>query len=134
GLLCSDARLDHRDGIWTPVGDAIEAALVSLAIKSGLAADAERNGLPRADAIPFESEHRFMATLHRDHHGGAVVYLKGAPEVVLARCGGIDGEWAARVDRLGSRGRRVLGLAAKRLETLPSELTFADVAGGFDLL
>ncbi len=38
------------------------------------------------DEIPFDAQHRFMATLHHDHAGGAFLCLKGAPERVLAMC------------------------------------------------
>ena len=47
---------------------------------------AEQGAWPRVDAIPFESEHRFMATLHRDAGGAELLFVKGAPEVVLEHC------------------------------------------------
>ena len=33
---------------------------------------------PRLDAVPFESERQYMATLHHDHEGHHLVLLKGA--------------------------------------------------------
>ena len=56
----------------------------------------ERAAWPRVDAIPFESEHRFMATLHHDHAGRRVIWVKGAPERVLEMC---DRERADGADR-----------------------------------
>lgn len=85
-LLCNDATLRHIDGVWRMTGDPTEGALAAMALKAGLDAELERAALPRIDEIPFESERRFMATLHHDHAGGARVYLKGAPERVLALC------------------------------------------------
>ena len=41
--------------------------------------------LDRLDAIPFESEHQFMATLHRGKDGH-IIYKKGAVERVVGRC------------------------------------------------
>src|SRR5690606_20370070 len=66
-LLCNDAqlRLDEADGQWRLDGDPTEGALVVLAMKAGLDVPGERETFARLDAIPFESEHRFMATLHR---------------------------------------------------------------------
>lgn len=139
-VLCNDARLDHQDGLWRPVGDPIEAALLALAGKAGVVSDVEAGQLPRADVIPFESEHRFMATLHHVHSGGAVILLKGAPEVVIDRCATVGGqplnrdEWMPRIDGLARQGRRVLALAAKRLPEAPTELTFDHVSEGLDLL
>ena len=47
---------------WHVEGDPTEGALLTLAIKTGIELASERAALPRTDAIPFESEHRFMAT------------------------------------------------------------------------
>ena len=64
-------------------------------IKAGLNLDLEREECPRTDTIPFEPEHRFMATLHHDHDGRGFIYVKGAPERVLGMC--------ARAPRRGRR-------------------------------
>src|SRR5215203_5520008 len=80
----------EEGGHWRVDGDPMEGALVSLAIKAGF----ERRELDRAfvrlDEVPFDAEHRFMATLHRYPQGGAILYVKGAPERVLEMCGA---EW-----------------------------------------
>ena len=47
--------------------------------------DAVERTLPRVAELPFDSAHKFMATFHRD--GDQVqVFVKGAPDVLLARC------------------------------------------------
>jgi magnesium-transporting ATPase (P-type) len=84
--LCNDANLREHDGEWRMDGDPTEGALLTLALKSGLDPVAEQARFRRLDSIPFESEHRFMATLHHDHHGEHVIHVKGAPERVLAMC------------------------------------------------
>ena len=69
-LLCSDARVVLADGAWRVEGDPTEGALVAAAAKAGIErAHAERRR-PRLDALPFESERRFMATLHAGAAGG----------------------------------------------------------------
>ncbi len=78
-LLCNEARLHQEGEAWQLEGDPTEGALLSLGLKLGLDPQALAAERPRSDAIPFESEHRFMATLHHDHAGQAMVYLKGAP-------------------------------------------------------
>jgi magnesium-transporting ATPase (P-type) len=83
--LCSDARV-RRDGeAWHVDGDPMEGAIVAFAGKLGIAADEVRATMPRLDVLPFESERRLMASLHRNGPD-AVVYVKGAPERVLALC------------------------------------------------
>jgi magnesium-transporting ATPase (P-type) len=83
---------------------------------------AEQAAYPRIDAIPFESEHRFMATLHKDGGGNEMLLVKGAPEVILDACDRqqtADGKHAPlnrdhflkASDTLASQGERVLALA-----------------------
>jgi magnesium-transporting ATPase (P-type) len=64
----------------------MEGALVSLAVKAGHDIAAARQGFARLDEIPFDSRHRYMATLHVRHGRPPVVYVKGAPERILAMC------------------------------------------------
>ncbi|MEE4274480.1 MAG: HAD-IC family P-type ATPase, partial [Thermoleophilia bacterium] len=64
GLLCNDSRIFEEEGRWLVQGDPTEGALVTSALKAGLEAEAVAADLPRIDAIPFESEHQYMATLH----------------------------------------------------------------------
>ena len=56
---------------------------------------------PRLDSIPFESQHRFVATFHRDSDGEPWLFVKGAPERILGMCraeSGDDGEQPLDVD------------------------------------
>lgn len=144
--LCNDARLQQDDaGHWRLHGDPTEGALLTLALKSGLDIQTLLMQLPRSDAIPFESEHRFMATLHHDHNGHGLIYLKGAPERVLEMCtrqrsadGGsspLDADyWRRQATDLAARGLRLLALASKPAAAEQRTLTFNDVESGLTLL
>jgi potassium/sodium efflux P-type ATPase len=141
-LLCNDAVLTHSDGAWTLSGDPTEGALLTLAFKAGLDPTAERSDWPRIDEVPFESEHRFMATLHHDHRRGVLrTYLKGAPERVLELCAACaDGRpldrsaWEARIEQAAAAGQRVLALAAREEPAGTDSLALDRVTGGFRLL
>jgi len=85
-LLCNDAALHEKQGNWLLHGDPTEGALLAMALKAGLEIQLEQEKWPRTDIIPFESEHRFMATLHHDHAGHGFTYIKGAPERLLEMC------------------------------------------------
>ncbi|MGD9658102.1 MAG: HAD-IC family P-type ATPase [Methylocystis sp.] len=119
--LCNDSELRQSDGVWKVEGDPTEAALYPFAAKLEFDRQTERARRRRVDAIPFESEHKFMATLHEDPGGGRMLLVKGAPEVILAHCSQQETEngpapltrdyWALASDRLAAQGERVLGLA-----------------------
>ncbi len=139
--LASDATVSERDGHWQVAGDPTEGALVVAAAKLGVDVTAERRRHPRLDAIPFESERQFMATLHATPEGGRRVILKGAPEVVLARCATVAAGVAvdrdavlAEVERMAGRGMRVLAVAAKDAAAATAELEDADADAGFELV
>jgi magnesium-transporting ATPase (P-type) len=144
GLLCNDARLAARDGTWAIEGDPTEGALIVAAGKAGMDAVLESERLPRRDVIPFESEYRYMATLHHDHAGRAFAYVKGAPERVLEMCsherhGSEDrplerAQWESRAHALAAKGERVLALAVKPLPRGQNDLSYEDVANGLSLL
>ena len=86
GALCNDARLVPANGAWQIKGDPTEGALVVAAAKANLDAGELRRLSPRVGEIPFESERKRMSTLHKDADGSFLVYVKGAPELLLERC------------------------------------------------
>ena len=96
-----------------PLGDPVDAALLIAAEEAGLDPALERARRERLEAVPFDAGRRFMATLH-DRSGETVLYAKGAPEALLPRCDLADVEAVRNaVDRLASRGERVLLFAAR---------------------
>lgn len=143
-LLCNDASISEIDGCWSMQGDPTEGALVTLALKAGLEHNHCQTQYPRTDAIPFESQHRFMATLHHDHAGHGFIYLKGAPERVLEMCHNqrMRGEdvpldhvyWENCMSTLADRGQRLLAIAFKSADEDHRDLKFRDVEGGLTLL
>jgi magnesium-transporting ATPase (P-type) len=121
-MLCNDSELRQEDGTWKVEGDPTEAALYPFASKLGLERRAEQAEWPRIDVIPFESEHKFMATLHSSSGRGQILLAKGAPEVILEHCDRQEtarGEhqptdrdrWMQASEKLAANGERVLALA-----------------------
>lgn len=141
GVLCSDATVRTTDDGWTVDGDPTEGAIVAAAVKAAIQVDNERTAWPRRDVIPFESQHKFMATLHGSVDGDGCIVVKGAPEQVLAMCvrqgeaeEPIDRNvWLQRIATLGARGERVLAVARKPVPKVAQTLTIADI-GGLTLL
>jgi len=83
GVLCNDALLSDEKDCCDILGDPTEGALLVAAAKAGLKKEHLETGTPRLDEIPFQSEKKYMATLH-PQDGKEVVYVKGAPEKVLS--------------------------------------------------
>lgn len=142
GALCNDAALRHVDGQWRIDGDPTEGALLVLAGKLDPGPGELVKRWPRTDAIPFESELQYMATLHHDHMGHARVYMKGSPEAVLSRCNHtwrsdepIDAaHWREAAEQMAGDGLRVLAVAEKRWDPPNTVLELEDTEDGFSLL
>jgi len=123
-VLCSDAVVD--DGKL--VGDPTEGALVVLAEKGGLNVENTRSTYPRIAVVPFDSAYMLMATFHNmtNSDGQPVVrcYVKGAPDVLVARSSTIRGADGKIVpldkkkasdvnDQLGAEGMRGMAVASR---------------------
>ncbi len=87
------------------VGDPTEASILLAAAHAGVLQDALNNAYPRQQEIPFDSTRKRMVTIHEvrrpqaedsspfraaTHHNWSVVAVKGAPDVVLRLCTGIQ--------------------------------------------
>ncbi len=144
GILCNDASMEQQDSEWIVHGDPMEGSLLVAGIKAGLMIEDESKQYPRTDLIPFESEHRFMATLHHSHAGEAFIFLKGAPESVLEKCSlerNDDSDqplnsdyWFNKIESMAEQGQRVLAIAVKPVQNEQLELKFGDVDDGMIML
>jgi P-type Ca2+ transporter type 2C len=121
-VLANDATLVNSEGRWTVQGDPTEGALIVAARKLGVA-ESELARFPRIAEIPFTSERKRHTTVHLDRKnlGELHVFVKGAPEILLANCRHL---WEnGRIVPLGEErradiSRRNDALAAQALRTL----------------
>ncbi len=120
--LCCDATITNG----APQGDPTEVALVEAARTEGLDKAQLEQETPRRGEVPFDSDRKLMSTVHALPQGGFRVCVKGAPDVLLSRCALPEGEKRAALaanDAMAQQALRVLGVAERRLETLPAALT-----------
>lgn len=136
-VLCNDAALqDKGDGTWCIVGDPTEGALVVAAAKGGYQQEELTRRFPRVQELPFDSNRKMMTTFHTDQDGQIIAFVKGAPDVLLARCTHISTLSQARpltkqdlaaIDRanalMASQALRVLAVAYRRFPQVPADLT-----------
>ncbi|TAK44533.1 MAG: HAD family hydrolase [Betaproteobacteria bacterium] len=156
GFLANNAILREREGRWTLLGDPTEGALKAAALKAGLSAERLARRFGRAGEIPFSSERKMMSTAHTDarHAMHPVLFSKGAPDILLARCAQVrvgarelplDAARRAAIvrsiDALAGEALRLIGCAYRRLpqaaagalnENAECELVWLGVLGMID--
>ncbi len=154
GLLCNDSYLEAEGAQLTVAGDPTEAALIIAANKAGLDYQDLMEVMPRLDAIPFDSQFQYMATLHQgsnqgeNNHPQNIIYLKGAVETILVRCTHqawakpnhqLDGSVIEPLDRegiqqiaekMGKAGMRFIAFAQKLVPPEQKTIEREDVARG----
>jgi len=134
GMLCNDAELYQREDEIELEGNPVDGALLALALKAKLNLNLEKEKCPRIDMIPFESQNKWMATLHHDHEGHGYVFLKGAPEKILLRCHHASEFWYKKLEKLAEKGQRVLALAYKDVSPEKEILNTEDIDDHFIFL
>lgn len=152
-LVCNDARLEETldeagAPSWQIIGDPTEGAMIVAAAKGGYRRDELEQALPRIQEIPFDSERKRMATIHRvagaqvqapaasPASAPLIAFVKGAPDVVLDLCGQrLEGGKTisltpdmreailAQNRDMASRALRVLAVACRPMHELPSSMT-----------
>jgi P-type Ca2+ transporter type 2C len=158
GDRANNAVLQERDGRWAVQGDPTEGALVVAARKAGLEDEALDARFERVGEVPFSSERKLMTTVHTDaqKQERLLVFTKGAPDVLLARCSQelvgeesrpLTPERRAEIlhgnEALAGEALRTLGVALRALpagafdgdevdERVEQDLVFAGLIGMID--
>ncbi len=128
GVLCNDAVIENPQEVfddWEIIGNPIDKSFILATKEFNLDKDELNKQEPRIAEIPFDSEQRFMATLHQIDKK-YVSYMKGAPEKILELASFIKInskkvllnkkrklELQKQFESLTSSGLRVLALAYK---------------------
>ena len=141
-FLCNDANITEKSGEWELHGDPTEGALLVLAMKYGTKREEISKLWPRKDELPFETEKRYMATLHKGAGENKIIAVKGAPDRVLAFCSQQlsedgpedldEGYWQEKMHSLAGLGMRVMAVAQK--ESMVDKLTHKDIESGLVLV
>ena len=142
--LCNGASLRREDGVWKITGDPTEAALLTAAAKAGLDYLGMSDQQPMVEELPFDSDRKRMTIIRRTADNRRIAYVKGAPDVMLARCVLSDAERAALARtnaELAGRALRVLAVAQRELpgdvvepvvENVERDLTFLGLIAMID--
>jgi len=139
-------------GEWRIEGDPTEGALMVAAAKAGLTQDVLDKTYFRIDELPFDSERKCMSVVCDNHRGETFVFTKGAPDVIIKKCGKIytsrgiasltpsmRAEILKINDNMAGEALRVIGTAFRKLDSrlyergrLEEDLVFVGLQGMID--
>ena len=134
GTLCSDGSVVFEKGKEIHIGDPTETSIVLAAHKNGLLKDQLNKEFPRLAEIPFDSDRKLMSTINIID-GKKVVIVKGAVDVMESRC--VNGDFAKAKqinEQMSSNALRVLAVAYKEIDEIPSELTSEEIENGLTFM
>lgn len=125
GMLCNTASVEINNNGVNEIGDPLETGLLKYAYKQGVLKEQVEKIFPKINEVPFSSETKMMATLHKNGNG-FTVFAKGAAEELLNQCtfivNGYDksqlteqlkDEWKQKSEKLAASGLRIIAGAYK---------------------
>lgn len=151
---CNAAHLAQEEGRWKVIGDPTEGALLAAAAKAKIFPGTVDSMWPRIKEFPFDSDRKMMTVIRKSPEGSITALVKGAPDVLLARCTHVLTPQGIRLltDKSrdciltvnavwAERALRVLGAAmsnglqntdAQSAEEVERDLVFVGLAGMYD--
>jgi magnesium-transporting ATPase (P-type) len=141
-VCCNDSHLMAPvtgSDLWRITGDPTEAALLVCAQKSGVEYRALKAANPRVAELPFDPNFKMMATEHLDGER-SLVYLKGAPEAIFAKCSFNDegekklDEFKQLANQMASKALRVLAFGIVNDAKISADKGFDDFYGRIECL
>ncbi len=130
----STAYLDDKEGETKVLGNPTEGALLLWLHKNDQSYLSLRHGAPAISQLTFSTDRKYMATAVKSALlGKYILYVKGAPEIVLSRCQQIDlgdrkedaNAYRPTIEQqlltYQNKAMRTLGFAYCELEDKPSE-------------
>ena len=135
GALCCDGSVVWNDeGTEQHIGDPTETSIVLAAHKNGMPKDEINKQYPRVAGIPFDSDRKLMTTVNV-MDGKYVVIVKGAFDMLAARCVSGDLETAKRItEEMSENALRVLAIACKTVDAVPENPTSEELENGLTFL
>ncbi len=146
-VLCNTADIQKSGKEVKEIGDPLEIALLKFSKDKGDDIDKVRKDFLKKDEEPFSSETKIMSTLH-EYDSKYYVFAKGAPEELLLKCTEIHEDsagtfdttkreqWLSTAEKFSASGHRMIAMAYREIETVPSslinDLVFLGLVGMID--
>ena len=116
GCLNNDAQIS-ADKKSQRIGHPTEVALLEAAHNANISIESIQKETPRIKEIPFSSELKYMATVHKIDTCERLI-VKGAPEQVLTMCPQDENYFKIKSNEMTKKGLRVLAFAIKDLNSI----------------
>lgn len=137
GFFANDTTLTQSKGTWEINGEPTDGAFLTAYYK--LLPKKQQLSLTKLDLLPFDSVHRYIASLVMAADQTKKIYLKGAPDKIFAFAQKQDPDfersfWQTRADHLAKQGKRVVALGAITADQALTELEHEHLEQGFKFL
>jgi len=134
GTLCCDGSVVFEESGEKHIGDPTETSIIVAAYKNGMTKDELNEKYTRVGEIPFDSDRKLMSTINKID-GKYVVIVKGAFDVMAARCSSGDIEKAKEItENMSENALRVLAIGYKEIKDIPEILTSEDIESDLTLM
>ncbi|MHA8110319.1 HAD-IC family P-type ATPase [Lactobacillaceae bacterium Melli_B4] len=137
GYEANDTILNQEAGRWVINGEPTDGAFLTLYHK-GVQSQATPND-EEVDLLPFDSAFRYMAKVVKRPDGQKMLFIKGAPDKVLALAKQTDtnfdiAHWEQQVHDLSKTGKRVIAVGYKPVDDSVTEVSHELIQAGVQFL
>lgn len=144
GILANNAVLENprdEEQDWRFAGDTTDVAFLRAGQRCGFEKRALDTSFVRVGEVPFDSNKKFIATLHHIDHE-SVIYIKGAAEKLYSRCKYVEHDGKAqkfykkqldwfkeKEQEMTRQGLRVIAVCYRRFDELLKNISSKDING-----
>ena len=135
GTMCTDCKVYNKKGKIEIVGEPTEMAIVDVATRNEKNKEELYKLMPRINEIPFDSNRKMMTTIHKLEKNKYRIITKGAPDVLLNRCIGVDKSKVQKEnEQMANKALRVIAIAYKDVDILPANIESSSIESNLNFV
>ena len=135
GTMCTDCKVYNKKGKIEIVGEPTEMAIVDVATRNEKNKEELYKLMPRINEIPFDSNRKMMTTIHKLEKNKYRIITKGAPDVLLNRCIGVDKAKVQKEnEQMANKALRVIAIAYKNVDILPANIESSSIESNLNFV
>ena len=135
GTMCTDCKVYNKKGKIEILGEPTEMAIVDVATRNGKNKDELYKLMPRINELPFDSNRKMMTTIHKLEKNKYRIITKGAADVLLNRCIGINrAKIQKENEQMANKALRVIAIAYKDVDNLPTNIDSSNIESNLNFV